>query len=293
MTDVTAEKNKWLQFFAKKYCGYSDARACTNDVCKCSIFAEYRAFVCKTIPEEFRSYSIRDFHGKLKDGSELNKTVAGKAKEQVFKYCWGDLSLLDRLAITPDSVLNKASIMAERITKGHNVVIHGNPKKHMETVETTVKDNGFATENPYDEKRVLIESKMGRTFIASILTLEALKLKADPKYRNLNYEWVQFSDLLQQIKHDGDESIHYEGCNWLVIDDITEGPFRASNAQKAYTETLMDSFFSRRLSSKLPTVLVFKFDLDSRRNEMEAAFGVAVNKLINNKNTTIISLTQP
>jgi hypothetical protein len=293
MTDVTLEKQKWHKFFAKKYCGLNDASKCVKQSCACAVFADYKAFVCKTVPADFRSFTIQDFNGTLKDGTKLDSHVASTAKRKVFEYCWGDLSLLDRLAILKDTDLNRASIMAMRVKNGHNVVIHGNQKKQIQTREVQpAKVDGFAEDPAYDEKRVLVESKMGRTFIASLITLEALKLKAEEKYRNLNYEWVGFSSLLQSIRHDGEEAIHYEGCNWLVVDDITEGSFRASGAQKAYTETLLDSFFSRRLAAKLPTVLVFKFDIDSRRHEMESAFGVSINKIINDKNTAVISLTQ-
>ena len=278
MTDITAEKRRLLGLYAKKFCGLDNPANCMQASCSCSVAAEFRAFINKTIPDGFRNFSIRDFHGKTSEGTRLNLQVARAAKEQVFKFCWKDLSLLERLSILSEEELNKASIIADRIARGHNVVIHGASPKQL------VNSDGG---------RTVQESPIGRSFIASVITKEAIKLKLDPKFRYLSFEWVQFNPLLQAIKADGEEATHYESCGWLVVDDITESMLKASPAHKAFAETLLDSFFTHRLRQKHPTVLVFKFDINARRSEIEGAFGVAINKIINDRNTCVISLTDP
>lgn len=275
MTDITTEKHRLLEMYAKKYCN----SLCMKDVCSCAIAAEFRAFINKTIPEDFRNFSIRDFHGKVDEITRLNLQVAKIAKEQVFKYCWGNLSLLERLSLLSEDELNQASVIGDRITRGYNVVIHGSSPKRIEKSAEGIN--------------AVHEIPIGRTFIASLITREVIKQKLDSKFRNLSFEWVQFSPLLQSIKNDGDDSIHYESCGWLVVDDIMENMLKASMAQKAFTETLLDSFFSHRVRQKRPTVLVFKFDIDKRRTEIESAFGVTINKIINDKNTCVISLSDP
>jgi hypothetical protein len=277
MTDITAEKRRLLELYAKNYCGYDRPASCMKDSCSCAIAAEYRAFINRTIPDGFRQFSIRDFHGKVNEATRLPLQVARAAKEQVFKYCWGDLSLLERLSLLSEEELNQASIIADRISRGHNVVIHGTSPKRIEKL---LEGNSSVHETP-----------IGRTFIASVITKEAIKLKLDPKFRSLSFEWIQFNPLLQSIKNDGNDAIHYESCGWLVVDDITESMLKASLAQKAFTETLLDSFFSHRVRQKHPTVLVFKFDIDARRTEIESAFGVTINKIINDRNTCVISLS--
>jgi hypothetical protein len=283
MIDISEEKKKWLRYYAHRECHLDDPKQCIKDCCKCSVFAEYKAFVHKTIPEEFRNFTIDNFTGDLGDGNSLEPTVAASAKEQVLSYGWGDKEITTRVAfMTPvekQKRLNDTSVIAKRVKGGENIVIHGEPKRSLK-------------DSPAADKKELVLLKMGRTFMASLLTAQALKLKADPQYRTMSFEWVSFSALLQSIKEQDDNDVHYESCGWLVIDDITENMFMGSPAQKAFVTPLLDAFFFRRLQAKLPTVLVFKFDVNRRRQEMESVFGVEVNKIIYAKNTTTICLTE-
>lgn len=278
MPNISELKKHFLLQIAAKNCKVQDPENCPNKPCHCAIAAEWQAFVCNTIPQGFRKYTIKDFHGKLSESARLSLPVALHAKKQVFEYCWGDLSLLERLPLLTDEELRKHSKIAERLKLGHNVVIHGSSPKRVQR-SADAKTNSI-TELP-----------LGRTFIASLIMHEALKLKLDPQYRFLQYEWVSFSDLLQCIKDDDDRAVHYEACDWLVVDDITSTLLGASPASKAFIEPLLDSFFSRRIRQHLPTILVFKFDIKPRRTEIESALGVAIGKILNSKNTTVINLS--
>jgi len=278
MTDISNEKRRLLKIFAKTYCNLLDSNSCQKKPCSCAIAAEYRAFLNKTIPEGYRRFSIRDFHGKLNDKDSLNAKVAMEAKKKVLEYCWSGQNLIERLALMSDSDLDKASRMSERIKNGDNVIIHGDSKRK-------VKANPSLTTNR------VVEVPTGRTFVASIITKEAIKMRLDAEFRYMGYEWIEFNSLVQKLTHDPENS-HYETCNWLVIDDILPSVLTGSVQQKAFLQPIWDSFFLSRLREKLPTVLVFKFDINNALNELESIFGSSWTRIINNKRTCQINLTE-
>lgn len=290
MTNITEEKQRLFNQYAKKWCKLKDPSKCTKDLCTCNLAAELRAFINMTIPPGFQDFTIKDFDGKLKNGFNLHPSVAALAKQNLFKYCWGKSNLLDRLSITPDTDLDNASIIAERLKRGHNIVIHGDSVRKIS--------------DSFDGKTKVVKMlPLGRTFIASVATREVIKLRVNPKYpaySAANYEWIEFNALFDVISsrnkvssYGSDESFRLEICDWLVVDNITEQLLGASSAQKSFMTSFIDPFLYSRIKNKIPTVLVFRFDVDKRRLEIDNAFGISMGKIIDNKNTCVISLTQP
>lgn len=282
MTEISEEKQRILRVYAKKFCGLSSPLECTKKPCTCGIAAEYRAIKKKIIPEKFCNFTIRDFHGKISNNAKLNSEVAIRAKKQVFQYCWKDISLLDKLPLLSDIELDKYSVIADRIKNGQSVIIHGEPKRLVN--RSSDQKTNSVTELP-----------LGRTFIASIITNEAIKLRLNTGTRSLSYEWIDFSSFLQTLssrEYINEEKMYYESCDWLVIDDISSSLLGASSAQQSFAHQVLDSFFARRTREKRPTVLVFKFDLNARRMDVEQSFGVAIGRMITDTNTFIIDLNE-
>lgn len=288
MTEITTEKKKLLAIYAKKYCSLNNPSLCTKKPCTCAVAAEYRAFINKTIPIDFRDFTIFDFDGKLKgEDFKLAASVAANAKCLVWDFCWGKSKLINKLSVldtnSRDALLDKESIIGYRISRGQNVIIHGESPKN-------VIEEG-------DGKTHQVRAKpLGRTFIASLITKEVIKTRLDNRYPNLriaNYEWIGFSLLRDSILNGSDDMVHLESCEWLVVDDIPEESIGSSQQQKAYVQPKIDAFFSSRLRSQHSTLLVFRFDADRRISDIESTFGVSVAKIINDKRTCVIRLTQP
>jgi hypothetical protein len=284
MTNITEEKQRLLKQYAQKWCKIKDPSKCTKTPCTCSLAAEFRAFINITIPSGFQDFTIKDFGGRLKNGFDLHPSVAAEAKRKLFKYCWGKVELLDRLSIMSESDLDKASVISNRVKLGHNIVIHGDPLRRMSDASD-------------GKTRILKTLPLGKTFMAAIATKEVIKLRVDPKhpeYSMSNYEWIEYSALYSAISdYDSRETANMEMCDWLVVDNIPESLMASSLAQKSYVIRFLDPFMYKRIKFKLPTVLVFRFDIEKRRTEIENSFGLSIMKIIDDPNTCVISLTQP
>jgi len=284
MTRITEEKQRLLKQYAKKWCKLGDPTRCTKVPCTCALAAEFRAFINLTIPQGYRDFTIKDFGGKLKNGFSLHPSIAAEAKRKLFKYCWGNSNLIDRLSIVPESDLDKASIIAKRIKEGHNIVIHGDAIRKMSDASD-------------GKTKVLKMLPLGRTFISAIATREVIKLRVDPKHPEhsvSNYHWIEYSSLYSKIAdYENNEAINLETCDWLVVDNIPESLMASSLKQKAYTMRFFDPFIYNRMKARLPTVLVFRFDVEKRRSEIENSFGLSTMNIIDDPNTCVISLTQP
>lgn len=281
MINITSEKQRLFPLYAQKYCGIQDRTLCTKDRCDCELLAELHAFRNCVIPSGYRKFNVSDFTGQLSDGSVLDDIIALKAKHQVCDYCYGKGSL-EKIKKINVSDLYKLSIIDQRIENGSNVIIHGDSTRILK--DSMSSNNRFVKEKP-----------LGRTFIASVLTKEALNLSIDSKHHTRHFDWIDFSQLTRLLKSsnkkDEVESQYYEECDWLVIDDITDSPLLASPAQKSWLEPVYDAFFSTRYKSGLVTIFVFRFDINRRRSELESAFGVNITKVIDDPSSFVIGLT--
>ncbi|NJL70529.1 MAG: hypothetical protein HC888_02375 [Candidatus Competibacteraceae bacterium] len=247
--------------------------------CACDIAARLDALNNIIIPEEFRKLTIHDFNGNDRNGVPILSTkVAAQAKSKLIQYCWGDVTA-NKLQSMNLAARVAASKLADRFEDGRNVVIHGGSSK------TIKKDT--------DGKTIVKSKPKGKTFMASILTREAILLSSNPKWQRLTYDWVNFATLLHELKEQPEEASSYLFADWLVIDNIGESyATSASKAQKLLHSGLLDPFFYQRMKNKLPTLMVCKFDVDARSTELEEAFGDAFSTLIESPKTMKICLTE-
>jgi len=276
MKEITSKKEELLVKFAKELCKLDDPSDCGKEYCRCRLMAEVRALMQVVLPDGFDRFTIKHFDGQDDDKNIiLQPSVARRAKEQVIRYCWD----IDPTQISQMSLLELAnkSIMAKRIANAQNIVIHG------ESIHKPIIDE-------HGERVGLEDLPSGRTFVASILTREAILLRAQG-HPELLYDWIEFGAMLEMLAKDEGAASNYETCDWLVVDNITDNLFRASNSAKAFAQSKYDAFFYSRIAQGLPTVLVFKFDVDAKRHMIEDSFGPAVYSIVTNKKTCVISLS--
>lgn len=207
----------------------------------------------------------------------MDSHVALNAKKKVVEFCWGLPSIIQKLSLMKMDDLNSRSIMAKRIEAGCNVVIHGEPRR------TVVEGDG-----PIKE---IVIKPMGRTFIASILTKEALRLTCKKKHRLMSVEWVEFNTLMQMIKDNAVEATHYEFADWLVVDNISDSLFGMSAAARSFIVPQLDAFFDSRLKGRRSTVLSLRFNLDKNKRQIESYLGTSLIDMIEDGGATVIDLT--
>lgn len=276
MINITKEKTRLLHQYAQRYCDEPNPEYCSKSSCSCSKMAEYHAFRDAILPKGYRKYTIDDFTGEMQDGSFLDNEIAIKAKQQVCKYCYGTTDII-KLSKMSNAELREKSIVGQRMIQGNNIVIHGEPKKYFEKVNDS-------------QNKVISEQQMGRTFTASLITKEALKLKITSEHHKKTFDWIDFSNLNQSLKNSDFEIHYYEECDWLVIDDITVNVLMSSPAQKSWIESVFNAFFANRYQKNLVTIFIFRFDINKRRSELESVFGVTLSKIIDDKSTFVIKL---
>lgn len=269
MKSIDGEKQRLLKLYAKKNCGFDDPSICERNACACSLQAEVRALINIVIPEEFRKYGFKDFDGADPEGNQvLDDEIARTAKEKLAKFIWGNKPLKE-IAVAKHADLLKESVLGSRIKNGFNLVLHG-------ASSTTGGDN----------------QPLGKTFIASILTREAINLRClSAEHSSIRYCWVDFSTLMHAMRNDPEKESDYLEANWLVIDNIGDYMLNASDRQRAFNNEKLDAFFFHRIDRNLSTVLVFQFDITRERGLVKESFGTAVSKIIDGKKTMTISLT--
>jgi DNA replication protein DnaC len=266
LKDITETKLKLERYYASQceHCSCDDISKCSKpNGCVCKVAAEAKAYMCSIIPHPYHKYTIWDFNGLTDSGTTLSPTVVSNAKSILLKYCWRSVTL-DDLQINiynrKDLDLDKKSIMDKRLTHGTNVLIHS--------------PNG---------------SQTGKTFVASIIMREAIKQRVKPGGAVQTYDWIPFVKLKHLIRKEDESISHLESCDWLVVDDIPydSGQTRGS---EAYMSSLIDPFFAERLDSGLPTIFVFKFDINDQANRWEDVFGLTISSIVKDKHSCKIKL---
>ena len=271
MKDISPLKNHYLSKTAKRVCGLDDYGLCTKSRCECAIVSEINAIMASIIPAGYRNFSIKDFDGTDDEGvSILSPLVAKEAKEKVLSYCWDDVSLLNVKSLSTEDLASRSAI-GKRIADGCNVVIHGKSSRKL------------------NENKDLLISKVGRTFIASILTKEAIKMRAYKGWSGLSYDWIEFTTLVSCLKRD--EASVQSGVDWLVVDNISSKSVVASEKHQAFEQSVLDPFIAYRLEKQLPTVLVFRFDITGQESIIEDVFGASMARMIYQDSTLNICLS--
>lgn len=266
MRDISKIKTQLEVRYAQKYCHVKDTGKCPYDHCTCRVAAEIRALMETVIPDPYHKYTINDFHGHSDGGDKLISTsIAQRAKKQLAQYCWKDIGL-EKLNALDSQGLDEISLMDKRREEGKNVIIYSNPES----------GSGIR--------------QSGKTFIASLIMKEAIKRRLVPGNHVQQYDWIQYSRLKELIKQDDLALATIRSCDWLVVDDIIKDEM--GRKAQAYVSALIDPFFVERLEDGLPTILVFRFDVEKRKKLLEEEFGVAVSKIVNNSKTHRISLCE-
>lgn len=263
MKNIENNRRKYLEFFSQKYYGKSYEQINQKDKSTLIPLAEMWALSVSIIPDDFSRYSIFDFNGYCKgqDGQTvLTPSSTNRAKELISYFCYGESwANISKLNVENSrSVLDDKNKMSKRFSAGNNVVIYGD------------------------------EDVKGKTMIASIIMKEAIRLRATQLIYDNDYEWIDFSNLIEILKRDDVEASSVKGCDWLVVDDICSDT--RSLLQTVYFKDLLNSFFYERYYSKLPTILVFKYDVYKNLTEVENDLGSSAVKLLTSKRTCKIKL---
>jgi len=269
LKDITKTKERLERYYAKQCdnCGCNDISKCSKkDGCLCKVAAETKAYMCSVIPSPYHKFTIWDFNGLTASGSTLSPAVVSNAKSMLLKYCWAGVTLddLQRNIYDVDGRkslnLDKKSVMDKRLVQGTNLLIHS--------------PNSYQT---------------GKTFVASLVMREAIKQRVKPGRVVETYDWIPFVKLKHLIRKEDDSISHLESCDWLVVDDI---PYDngISRASEAYMSSLVDPFFAERLDDGLPTIFVFKFDIDDQSNRWEDIFGLTISSIVKDKHSCKIKL---
>lgn len=267
MRDITEDKWRLADLYARRHCGVESVSKCPNpSQCACAVAAEILAHKKAVIPDPYWRYKITDFDG-LSDNKQqlLEDKVALRAKQKIMEYCWRDVSLKNLDALIAEGKLEDRSIMDERLTTGKNVIVYAG--------------NENWKKGP---------SRRGRTMVASLIMNEAINRRIVPGNHVQSYDWIQYSLLKSRLKNDDLSLASTRSCDWLVVDDITPEQ-SGSRAMKAMWSSFLDTFFFERLKENLPTILVFRFDV-TETPAMPDELGVAICKIIGDSRTHAISL---
>ena len=266
MKNIEILKEKYEKKFAyriEKDFDLSDEKKHLN----CSIISEIWAYFERTIPEDFLKCSLFDLHGITGDDNQLDAEIFIKAKDVLCKYCWGvDWQKIDKTYKSDEEKIKNFiwhnSVMQQRLQNGNNLVI-------------------FGTSN----------SPIGKTIFASIAMKEAIKLRRKPGFRGQTYEWIDLSVLQHLLSNEkeNNEIGDYRTCDWLVIDNINRIDF-VSLKQHEYITGLLNPFFVERENNKLPTILVFSFDIEDNI-DMQKSMGFGLAKMVKSKRSYRIRLS--
>ena len=266
--DINRVKKYFESLCAKKCIGTNDISQYPHgEECVCKKTAEIQAYLYKVLGKEYYRYTIWDFDGRSNNKDQdiiLDTDHILEAKKKIISYCWRDVSLDDIACSDKNSLnLDEKSIIDIRKRNGTNVVIYA-------SADGTPK---------------------GRTIAASIIMKEAIRRRTLPGRSIDSYEWIKFPKLMHIIQdRDNYEDGTIKYCDWLVVDDITSqsGGTRAS---ARYVASQIDPFFIERQDSGLPTIFVFRFDIDGEGVMWEEQFGVAIAEIVSDPNTCKIKLS--
>jgi hypothetical protein len=265
MKDITQNINLLESKYSKKYCGLDSINLCQKQHCTCKVASELKAYMESIIPDPYYKYSINDFTGKNSLGEKLiPNDILFKAREQLVKYCWKNISFND----IKNSNLDELNILESRRLEGKNVIIYSDSNE--------VED--------FSNKKSL-----GKTFIASLIMKEIIKRRVFPGNHIQSYEWTPFSYLVKILKDDGVEASGLKGADWLVIDDISRS--KGSREQNKFVSSIIDPLFIERVQDKRPTIFVFRFNVEKEKRYIEEEFGAGLARIINDPKTHKIALT--
>jgi len=277
MYKIEPLKRAWTKKFAQKYCGLNDPSSCDKSPCHCQLAAELTAYLRTVIPHDTLSLTIHDLNGRGQDGEILvDAKIILKAKQQLLEYCWKPSVTLDSIVANMDIDLDNLSIMDQRYVEGRNIAV-------------------YASNMDIERRRF---SQHGKTLIASIVMKEAIKRRVhNERIENFNhsYAWVNYQNLKQLLISDDNAGQYCRMCDWLVVDDIIpEENVVVDTKGGKFIKSHTDPFFLDRHRNNKPTILTFKVNIDDTqwKLSMNDAFGIGISKILNDRKTVKICLSQ-
>jgi len=274
MKDITKLRKILESRFANRYCNLSDISLCKKEHCECKVAAEIKAYILSVIPKQYHTLSIEDFTGKTSSEELLSAAVAIEAKSKLVEYCWGTnletFNLWDKKQRFDHSILDKQKYI------GRNVVIYSDTEKSMKPFEEKNKNESV--------------SKRGKTMVASLIMKEAIRNRIKPGHYLETYDWIEFSVLLNALRDKDTDMNNVKSSDWLVVDDIRG--INNSKSMDSFISSIVDPFFSERIQLNLPTILVFRFDINDPMFALEDKFGVAISQIVDDPKTLCISLCE-
>tara|TARA_Y100000310_G_scaffold57488_2_gene52701 strand:+ start:33909 stop:34718 length:810 start_codon:yes stop_codon:yes gene_type:complete len=269
MINIHSRKKQYEKQIIKARCGIDDKSNCPRlpHDCVCSRIAEIKAYRHEIVPSGYDKLDIFDFNGLSNTKKRLlPSNIVINVKNKICQYCWNKswnkITRDHKTKKEKKEFMRKNSVLPQRLFNSNNIVIYGEASKPV-----------------------------GRTIVASIIMSEIIKLRLKTEYRSHKYEWIDFSYLFQELKS-GSSTADVDslrGCDWLVIDNITISD-SISYQQQHYYANVFNPFLLGRLYDRLVTVLVIKDNIDKKDN-CEEAFGLAINSVLKDKNTTLIPLS--
>jgi len=271
MENIEKIRAKYIRYFAHENYGKSEKNLTDKERKRCTSLAELWAYIEAVVPEEHAHYTICDFDGYAVNGDKsisdwvMSPSVLLSAKDEICKYCWNisweEVKKQELKSVSETmKFLRGRSVMNRRADKGNDVVIFGSSEKPI-----------------------------GRTMVASIIMKEAMELRTTYRRRDHTYDWIDFPVLMDALLQDSLDLGDYKSSNWLVVDNISRT--RRSPAQTTLLLDYIDPFFIERHRNKLPTILVFKFDIRNESLLIGSKFGTGIGRIVESSRTYKIPLS--
>jgi hypothetical protein len=249
--------------------------------------AEFWAYVHALLPHACQTKDLSDFSGFVpgEDRQILPDKVVVSAREIAARYVWGDSKVAHKDDFSTLPLVKRAEeVLSSRRRSGTSLVIHGNS---MVSQKQTVS-NDYGNFEKVRSRSV----RTGKTLLASTVMKEVLRMRLQPGHLADSYEWVQFHTLKGRVvSGDSEAQSEYQTCDWLVVDGI-DLLNNASDAAKQYQIDLFDRVFLERVEQGLPTILVFKIDINEI-DGIEEELGNGIAQIVSDPSTFKIGLGRP
>lgn len=254
--------------FCKNYIGGDQCNRTGG--CLCRKLAEIKGNIEYIIPEQYRDLGIQNLSGMYVDKNKKIQTVWTQENrlniQNILRnYLFGGEEIAK---LATREAMNKASQMDVRFIEGDNVIIYGDAIR--------MKMGSYSKTLP-----------AGKTLIASIILKEAMWRRLYSSNRADTYSFVSFHTLKQDFKQKSERVNDLKECDWLAIDDIT---LPASELDFNYQSflALFEDFLITRIESRLPTILICDFDVESQ--DYSRLMGHAFQKIVSANNTWLIKV---
>lgn len=286
MKDISNLFEKYLAAY-RKGCNHFQGGSCSRrEGCDCVAPAEVWAFTEHLVPRSCFSKHLDSFVGVVpgeEDGQVLSPAVVAEAKRVLVEYCWGNVKYDASTDFQSPQMLQR-SVLDRRRNDGTSLIIHGNSQRGM----TTKSPKGIPL--PQVQKK-----SVGRTLLASIVMKEVIRRRSFPGHVADSYEWVSFPALKSRVTDRDHSAItDYQTADWLVVDGIHPLE-RVSDNMRGYQLEKLNAVFVDRIENRLPTILVFQFDItaDLRAGTLHEKVGLGMSQIVEDDTTFKINLSLP